>query len=282
MYQEQYTEQEERERERERQILPFSKAIVISSNQQNVQKIETNIYIYIYRERERERQRERRRRRRMDRESEMKQSKFKRVCVFCGSSQGKKSSYQDAAIELGKELVSRNIDLVYGGGSIGLMGLVSHAVHDGGRHVIGVIPKTLMPRELTGETVGEVKAVADMHQRKAEMAKHSDAFIALPGGYGTLEELLEVITWAQLGIHDKPVGLLNVDGYYNSLLSFIDKAVEEGFISPNARHIIVSAPTARELVKKLEEYVPRHERVASKLSWEIERLGYPQTFEISR
>ncbi|CAI9098015.1 OLC1v1034562C2 [Oldenlandia corymbosa var. corymbosa] len=132
------------------------------------------------------------------------------------------------------------------------MGLVSQAVHNGGRHVLGVIPKTLMPRELTGETVGEVKAVANMHQRKAEMARNSDAFIALPGGYGTLEELLEVITWAQLGIHDKPVGLLNVDGYYNSLLSFIDEAVEEGFISPNARHIIVSAPTAKELVKKLE------------------------------
>ncbi|URE09122.1 Cytokinin riboside 5'-monophosphate phosphoribohydrolase [Musa troglodytarum] len=179
-------------------------------------------------------------------------SKFTRICVFCGSSQGKKRSYQDAAIELGKELVSRNIDLVYGGGSVGLMGLVSQAVHDGGRHVTGVIPKTLMPREITGETVGEVKAVADMHQRKAEMARRSDAFIALPGGYGTLEELLEVITWAQLGIHDKPVGLLNVDGYYNSLLSFIDKAVEEGFISPNARHIILSAPTAKELMKKLE------------------------------
>nr|VDC70122.1 unnamed protein product [Brassica rapa] len=158
----------------------------------------------------------------------MQISRFKRICVFCGSSQGKKSSYQDAAVELGNELVSRNIDLVYGGGSIGLMGLVSQAVHDGGRHVIGIIPKTLMPRELTGETVGEVRAVADMHQRKAEMAKHSDAFIALPGfrskefgknmiswsscsvkataksGYGTLEELLEVITWAQLGIHEKP------------------------------------------------------------------------------
>ncbi|CAN1274743.1 Cytokinin riboside 5'-monophosphate phosphoribohydrolase LOG3 [Linum perenne] len=201
-------------------------------------------------------------------------SRFKRICVFCGSSQGKKSSYQDAAIELGQELVSRNIDLVYGGGSIGLMGLVSQAVHDGGRHVIGVIPKTLMPREvclLTGETVGEVKAVADMHQRKAEMAKR------------TLEELLEVITWAQLGIHDKPVGLLNVDGYYNSLLSFIDKAVEEGFISPSARYIIVSAPTAKELVKKLEEYAPCHERVASKLSWEIEQFGYSQqNYDISR
>ncbi|KAG5515521.1 hypothetical protein RHGRI_036528 [Rhododendron griersonianum] len=218
----------------------------------------------------------------MEGEKEMKQSKFKRVCVFCGSSPGKKSSYKDAAIELGRELVSRNMDLVYGGGSIGLMGLISQAVYDGGRHVLGVIPKTLMPREITGETVGEVKAVADMHQRKAEMARNSDAFIALPGGYGTLEELLEVITWAQLGIHDKPVGLLNVDGYYNSLLCFIDKAVEEGFISPTARHIIVSAPTPRELVKKLEDYIPRHERVASKVNWEMEQLGYPSKLDIAR
>ncbi|OIW05155.1 hypothetical protein TanjilG_02628 [Lupinus angustifolius] len=117
----------------------------------------------------------------METMNEIRNSRFKRICVFCGSSHGKKSSYHDAAIQLGNELVARNIDLVYGGGSIGLMGLVSQAVHDGGRHVIGVIPKTLMPREITGETVGEVKAVADMHQRKAEMAKHSDAFIALPG-----------------------------------------------------------------------------------------------------
>ncbi|XP_021730774.1 cytokinin riboside 5'-monophosphate phosphoribohydrolase LOG1-like [Chenopodium quinoa] len=218
----------------------------------------------------------------MEGKIEIQQSKFRRICVFCGSSQGKKTSYQEAAIELGKELVSRNIDLVYGGGSIGLMGLVSQAVHSGGRHVIGVIPKTLMPREITGETVGEVKAVADMHQRKAEMARHSDAFIALPGGYGTLEELLEVITWAQLGIHDKPVGLLNVDGYYNSLLTFIDQAVEEEFISPSARHIIVSAPTAEELVKKLEDYIPSHEGVASKMCWEVEQLEYSQQCDLAR
>ncbi|CAL9071563.1 unnamed protein product [Musa textilis] len=218
----------------------------------------------------------------MEGEQETRQSKFRRICVFCGSSQGKKRSYQDAAVELGKELVSRSIDLVYGGGSVGLMGLVSQAVHDGGRHVIGVIPRILMPPEISGETVGEVKAVADMHQRKAEMARNSDAFIALPGGYGTLEELLEVITWAQLGIHDKPVGLLNVEGYYNSLLSFIDQAVEEGFISPSARHIVVSAPTVKELVKMLEEYFPRHERVASKLNWEMEQLGYSPKREISR
>ncbi|KAI4967816.1 hypothetical protein ZWY2020_014044 [Hordeum vulgare] len=208
----------------------------------------------------------------------MGQSRFKRICVFCGSSQGKKRSYHDAAIELGNELVARGVDLVYGGGSIGLMGMVSQAVHDGGRHVIGVIPKTLMTPEISGETVGEVRAVADMHQRKAEMARHSDAFIALPGGYGTLEELLEVITWAQLGIHHKPVGLLNVDGYYNSLLTFIDKAVEEGFINTSARRIIVLAPTAEELMEKLEDYVPYHDRVASNLNWEIEaeieHLGY--------
>ncbi|XP_038702355.1 cytokinin riboside 5'-monophosphate phosphoribohydrolase LOG7-like [Tripterygium wilfordii] len=195
-------------------------------------------------------------------------SRFKRICVFCGSQSGRKSSYQDAAVQLGKELVERRIDLVYGGGSVGLMGLVSQAVHDGGRHVLGVIPRTLMPIELTGETVGEVKTVSNMHQRKAEMARKADAFIALPGGYGTLEELLEVITWAQLGIHHKPVGLLNVEGYYNSLLSFIDKAVDEGFISPAARRIIVSAPTPKQLVRQLEEYVPEYDEVTSKLLWE--------------
>ncbi|PHT80077.1 Cytokinin riboside 5'-monophosphate phosphoribohydrolase LOG3 [Capsicum annuum] len=166
-------------------------------------------------------------------ENEMKQSKFKNICVFCGSSTGKKSIYKEAAIELGRELI-------------------------------------------TGETVGEVKAVADMHQRKAEMAKHSDAFIALPGGYGTLEELLEVTAWAYLGIHDKPVGLLNVDGYYNSLLTFIDKAVEEGFICSNAPKIFVSAPNAKELLNKLEGYFPSDGTVASKLNWENEELDYSQ------
>ncbi|XP_022134268.1 cytokinin riboside 5'-monophosphate phosphoribohydrolase LOG3-like [Momordica charantia] len=185
-----------------------------------------------------------------------KKWRFRRICVFCGSSPGKNPTYHLAALQLAKQFVERNIDLVYGGGSIGLMGLVSQAVHDGGCHVLGVIPRTLMLRELTGETVGEVRPVSGMHQRKAEMAKQADAFIALPGGYGTLEELLEVITWAQLGIHEKPVGLLNVDGYYNALLSFIDKAVVEGFITPAARNIIVSAHTAHELMCKLEDYNP--------------------------
>ncbi|XP_010646149.1 cytokinin riboside 5'-monophosphate phosphoribohydrolase LOG5 isoform X1 [Vitis vinifera] len=233
-------------------------------------------------------------------------SRFKSVCVFCGSSTGKRNCYRDAAVELGQELVARRLDLVYGGGSIGLMGLVSQAVHRGGGHVLGIIPRTLMCKEITGETVGEVRPVADMHQRKAEMARHSDCFIALPGphlhklklhftlcfqfishetsntllafsgGYGTLEELLEVITWAQLGIHDKPVGLLNVDGYYNYLLTFIDKAVDDGFIKPSQRHIIVSAPNAKELVQKLEEYVPVHDGVIAKARWEVEQQQHQQ------
>ncbi|XP_031495297.1 cytokinin riboside 5'-monophosphate phosphoribohydrolase LOG1-like [Nymphaea colorata] len=208
----------------------------------------------------------------MESNGECKSSRFNRVCVFCGSSSGRRNCYQDAAIELGRELVSRNVNLVYGGGNVGLMGLVSQEVYNGGRHVLGIIPKTLMCKEITGETVGEVRPVANMHQRKAEMASHSDAFIALPGGYGTLEELLEVITWAQLGIHNKPVGLLNVDGYYNSFLSFIDKAVDDGFVTPSQRNIIVSAPNAKELVQKLEDYVPQHDCVVPMASWETEKI----------
>ncbi|XP_051123869.1 cytokinin riboside 5'-monophosphate phosphoribohydrolase LOG1-like isoform X2 [Andrographis paniculata] len=152
------------------------------------------------------------------------------------------------------------------------MGLISKEVHNGGRHVLGIIPRTLMSKEITGETVGEVRPVADMHQRKAEMARHSDCFIALPGGYGTMEELLEVITWAQLGIHNKPIGLLNVEGYYNGLLSFIDKAVNDGFIHSSQRHIIVSAPTPKQLLRKLEAYVPLHDGLVAKARWEVEQV----------
>ncbi|XP_010241256.1 PREDICTED: cytokinin riboside 5'-monophosphate phosphoribohydrolase LOG1-like [Nelumbo nucifera] len=201
-----------------------------------------------------------------------KKRRFKRICVFCGSKAGYKSTFSDAALELGKQLVERKIDLVYGGGSVGLMGLVSQTVFDGGCHVLGIIPKALLPHEISGKTVGEVKTVADMHERKSEMAKHAEAFIALPGGYGTMEELLEMITWSQLGIHEKPVGLLNVDGYYNSLLAFFDKGVEEGFIENSARHIVVSADTAEELIKKMEEYAPLHDKVAPRQSWEVDQL----------
>ncbi|KAG6772582.1 hypothetical protein POTOM_023998 [Populus tomentosa] len=246
-------------------------------------------------------------------EGNTRSSKFKRLCVFCGSNSGNRQVFSDAAIELGDELVKRKIELVYGGGSVGLMGLISQKVYDGGCHVLGVIPKALMPLEvsmlltqikfcplvnvfnygafceylsysdcnldcryadkISGQTVGEVRTVVDMHERKAAMAKESDAFIALPGGYGTMEELLEMITWSQLGIHKKPVGLLNVDGYYNCLLALFDNGVEQGFIKPGARDIVVSAPTAKELMEKMEQYTPSHKQVAPRESWNMEQLG---------
>ncbi|CAL9131347.1 unnamed protein product, partial [Musa textilis] len=179
--------------------------------------------------------------------------RFKSICVFCGSRHGNRTSFSEAALDLGKKLVERKIDLVYGGGSVGLMGLISKTVFDGGCNVLGVIPTALLPSEISGETIGEVKTVADMHERKSEMAKNADAFIALPGGYGTMEELLEMVAWSQLGIHGKPVGILNVDGYYNDLLALFKKGVEEGFIEDSASQIVVSADNAEDLIRKMEE-----------------------------
>uniref|UniRef100_A0A7N0TQX6 Cytokinin riboside 5'-monophosphate phosphoribohydrolase n=1 Tax=Kalanchoe fedtschenkoi TaxID=63787 RepID=A0A7N0TQX6_KALFE len=156
------------------------------------------------------------------------------------------------------------------------MGMISQTVYEGGCHVLGVIPEALMPLEISGKSVGEVITVADMHERKAKMARESEAFIALPGGYGTMEETLEMITWAQLGIHKKPVGLLNVDGYYNSLLALFDNGVKEGFIKPGARDIVLSASTAEELLEKMEQYTPSHTHIASHESWQMKKLGdYP-------
>ncbi|KAL5698701.1 Cytokinin riboside 5'-monophosphate phosphoribohydrolase log8 [Ranunculus cassubicifolius] len=198
--------------------------------------------------------------------------KFKKICVFCGSKSGNREIFSNAALELGTQLVERKIDLVYGGGSVGLMGLISQRVYDGGCHVYGVIPKALMPVEISGSTVGEVKVVSDMHERKAEMARLSDAFIALPGGYGTMEETLEMITWSQLGIHQKTIGLLNVDGYYDPLLGLIDNGVKEGFIKSGAQHILVSAPTAKQLLEKMERTPPFKNFVAPHKSWQVEPL----------
>ncbi|PIN11829.1 hypothetical protein CDL12_15554 [Handroanthus impetiginosus] len=192
---------------------------------------------------------------------------FKKVCVFCGSNLGYRKIFSDAALDLGRELVTRKMDLIYGGGSIGLMGLVSQTVYDGGCNVLGVIPTALVPIEISGHAVGDVLVVSDMHERKAEMARRADAFIALPGGYGTMEELLEIITWSQLGIHNKPVGILNIDGYYDCLLGIFDKGVEEGFIKQSARNIVISAKTPEDLIKKMENYTPMHNSVAPSRSW---------------
>ena len=176
---------------------------------------------------------------------------FNRVCVFCGSSRGN-GTFAVAANELGKELLSRGAGLVYGGGSVGLMGEIAKTVSSGGGDVLGIIPLALEPVELSGQSVGEVVVVRDMHERKQLMADMSDTFVALPGGFGTLEELFEVITWSQLGLHNKPIGCLNVGGYFDLLLSFLDHSVEEGFINEKARNIIITAKTSAELLNAME------------------------------
>ncbi|MFQ5341864.1 MAG: TIGR00730 family Rossman fold protein [Anaerolineae bacterium] len=166
---------------------------------------------------------------------------MKRVCVFCGSNNGVNSLYQHAAEELGQLLIQRNHGLVYGGGSVGLMGVIADAVLAGGGEVIGVIPEAMATKELAHPDVTIMHVVPGMHARKARMAELADAFIAMPGGYGTFEELFEVITWAQLGIHHKPIGLLNVAGYFDALVGFVDHAIAEGFIKPVHRQLIVTA-----------------------------------------
>ncbi|KAL5782583.1 hypothetical protein ACOSP7_007612 [Xanthoceras sorbifolium] len=196
--------------------------------------------------------------------------RFSNICVFCGSSSGKNREFEEAAEQLGKVLAEKKIHLVYGGGNLGLMGRVSKAAYDGGSQVLGIIPKALSVGGITGNTVGEVHVVSDMHERKAEMFSNADAFIALPGGFGTLEELFEVTSWAQLKIHQKPIGLLNVNGFYDSLLSFLDHSVEKEFISPQARRILVTASNVHQLIEQLEAFVPEYDKTTSKLDWSVD------------
>ena len=155
---------------------------------------------------------------------------MKRVCVFAGSSAGVRSEYMAAATDLGRVLAARGIGLVYGGARVGLMGAVADAVLTGGSEVTGVIPRSLVEKEVAHSGLTELRVVTTMHERKALMADLSDAFIALPGGWGTLDEFFEILTWAQLGLHCKPCGVLNVQGYFDRLLSFLDHSVEQGFV----------------------------------------------------
>jgi uncharacterized protein (TIGR00730 family) len=161
------------------------------------------------------------------------------VCVFCGSSTGNRPEYVEAARRLGLEIARRGLTLVYGAGDIGLMGVLADAVLEAGGKVVGVIPHSLMERELGHEGLTELHVVSTMHERKALMADRSDAFIALPGGYGTLDELFEIVTWAQLGIHSKPVGLADVSGYFSPLLAWVDRAVADGLIREQHRGLLL-------------------------------------------
>jgi uncharacterized protein (TIGR00730 family) len=176
---------------------------------------------------------------------------MKRVCVFCGSSVGNQAIYRDIAVTMGTLLATKGIGLVYGGGNVGLMGVVADAALAAGGEVIGVIPQALADREVAHTRVTDLRVVDSMHTRKAMMADLSDAFIAMPGGVGTFEEFFEAVTWTQLGLHRKPCGLLNAGGFYSPLAVFIDQAVTEGFIKPVHRAIIVVDDDPARLLDRL-------------------------------
>ncbi|HEV8141527.1 MAG TPA: TIGR00730 family Rossman fold protein [Methylomirabilota bacterium] len=181
---------------------------------------------------------------------------MKRLCVFCGSSVGARPAYAAAARAFGAALARRSIGLVYGGGSVGLMGALADAVLAERGEVIGVIPGPLASRELAHPNVTEMRVVGSMHERKATMASLADGFIALPGGLGTLEETLEILTWSQLGIHRKPVGVLNVEGYYDALLQLMSHAVREGFVRREYVGLLLFADTPAELLDRVTAWQP--------------------------
>ncbi len=181
---------------------------------------------------------------------------MKRVCVFCGSRDGTRDQYVGSARQMGQALARRGIGLVYGGGGVGLMGILADAALSAGGDVVGVIPEALMAREVAHQGLTDLRVVASMHDRKALMAELADAFVALPGGFGTLEEFCEALTWAQLGIHRKPCGLLNVEGFFDPLLSFFDHAVHERFVSPDHRSLVVVEEDPERLLDALSRWEP--------------------------
>jgi uncharacterized protein (TIGR00730 family) len=187
-------------------------------------------------------------------------SPVRSICVFCGSSSGHRPEYAEMAAEFGALLGQRRIRLVYGGGNVGLMGVLADAALAAGGEVIGVIPQMLVDRELAHRGT-DLRIVTSMHERKALMAELSDAFVALPGGLGTYEELCEVLTWSQLGIHHKPLGCLNVLGYFDSLARLLDHAVEEGFLRPEQQRALIFAEDGQSLLSQLSRHVPCEEKL---------------------
>ncbi len=181
---------------------------------------------------------------------------MKRLAVFCGSSNGASETYKEGAIQLGKELARRGITLVYGGSSIGIMGIVADTVLEFGGKVIGVIPKMLEEKEISHPNLTELIVVHSMHERKAKMVELSDGFIALPGGMGTLEEFFEVLTWAQLGLHQKPCGILNINHYYDLLISFLDHINEQQFLQDKFRSMVLIDDHPGHLIETFTSYIP--------------------------
>ncbi|MBD3880400.1 TIGR00730 family Rossman fold protein [Phormidium tenue FACHB-886] len=182
---------------------------------------------------------------------------MKYICVFCGSSAGARPAYQAAAELMGQTLVKRGLGLIYGGGKVGLMGTVADAVMAAGGEAIGVIPAFLAAKEIAHTGLTQLHVVESMHERKALMAEIADGFVALPGGYGTFEEFCEVLTWGQLGLHQKPYGLLNVEGYYDALLQLFDHAVHEQFLKPVHRSLVLQSTDPNHLLELLLNYQPQ-------------------------
>ncbi len=176
---------------------------------------------------------------------------MKNICVFCGSSTGNKEIYKESARRLASHLAEMEMDLVYGGSNIGLMRILADIMIDQNRNVIGIMPEMLISKEILHEGISEIIRTDSMHERKLLMGELSDAFIALPGGFGTLDEISEVLTWNQLGINEKPIGLLNVNGFYDSLIAFLDRAVEDGFLRAEHRSNIVVESNEKDLIKAL-------------------------------
>ena len=181
---------------------------------------------------------------------------MKSLCVYCGASPGHSPAYTIAAKQLAVTLVNQDIALVYGGGNVGLMGVIADEVLALGGKVTGVIPQALVDKEVGHTRLTQLHIVDNMHQRKAIMAELSDGFIAMPGGIGTLEELFEVMTWAQLGFHQKPIGLLNVSGFYDGLLHFLEHTRQQGFLRASHLDILLSSPEPNDLLQQLKTYVP--------------------------
>ena len=181
---------------------------------------------------------------------------MERLCVFTGSSPGAHPDYARAAEELARALAAQGVGLVYGGASVGLMGVLADAMLDAGGEAIGVIPQALVDREIAHPGLSDLRVVASMHERKAQMAELADGFVALPGGMGTLEELFEVYTWTQLGLHSKPLGLLDVRGYYAQLAAFLDHAVQERFMSVEHREMLVVEQRAEALLEAFRRWRP--------------------------
>ena len=177
---------------------------------------------------------------------------MRKICVFTGSRHGSRPDYADAAKTLGHELVARGYGLVYGGGNVGLMTVIADAVLESNGHVTGVIPNALVSKEVAHLGLSDLRVVDSMHERKALMAQLSDGFIAMPGGIGTMEEFFEVLSWAQLGLHEKPCALLNVGGYYDPLIQFLDHAVEQGFIKPKHRALLIVESDPDRLLDRLD------------------------------